>query len=56
MNERLEELQLSTGAANLTEVIARSLAVYDALWRAKQQGASITITSQDGKARELTLL
>ena len=56
MNERLEELQLSTGAANLTEVIARSLAVYDALWIVKMQGATVTITSLDGKVSELTLL
>ena len=56
MNDRLEELQRSTGAANLTEVIARSLAVYDALWKAKRQGATVTITARDGKARELTLL
>lgn len=56
MNDRLVELQESTGAANLTEVIARSLAVYDALWKAKRRGATVTITARDGKPRELTLL
>ena len=56
MSDRLEELQRSTGAANLTEVIARSLAVYDALWKAKRRGATVTITARDGKPRELTLL
>ena len=43
MNDRLEELQRSTGAANLTEVIARSLAVYDALWKAKLRGERVVI-------------
>ena len=56
VNDRLVELQQSTGAANLTEVIARSLAVYDALWKAKRGGATVTITARDGKPRELTLL
>lgn len=56
VSDRLESLQRSTGALSLTEVVARALAVYEALWKAKRRGDSVTITSRDGKERELFLM
>jgi hypothetical protein len=56
VSDRLENLQQATGAASLTEVIARSLAVYEALWSAKDEGSTITITPQGGDPRDLWLI
>jgi hypothetical protein len=52
---RIEELQHETGAQTLTEVVSKSLAVYDYLWTQKQSGAKVLIQDSEG-IRELVLL
>ena len=52
---RIEELQHETGAQTLTEVVSKSLAVYDFLWTQKQSGAKVLIQDSEG-TRELVLL
>jgi hypothetical protein len=60
VRERLENLRDQTEADSLTEVIRRSLAVYDYLWGEKSKGGKILIRTadKDGKPeeRELVLL
>ena len=50
-----EQLQHETGAQTLTEVVSKSLAVYDFLWTQKQSGAKVLIQDSEG-TRELVLL
>ena len=52
---RIEDLQHETGAQTLTEVISKSLAVYDFLWTQKKDGAKLLIQDSKG-TRELILL
>lgn len=52
---RIEELQHETGAQTLTEVVSKSLAVYDFLWARKKSGAKLLIQDSEG-TRELVLL
>jgi len=52
---RIEDLQHETGAQTLTEVVSRSLAVYDFLWTQKKGGAKLLIQDSKG-TRELILL
>jgi hypothetical protein len=52
---RIEDLQHETGAQTLTEVVSRSLAVYDFLWTQKKAGAKMLIQDSKG-TRELILL
>lgn len=52
---RIEDLQHETGAQTLTEVVSRSLAVYDFLWTQKKDGAKLLIQDSKG-TRELVLL
>ncbi len=52
---RIEELQHETGAQTLTEVVSKSLAVYDFLWTRKKAGAKVLIQDSEG-TRELVLL
>ena len=52
---RMELLRDNTGAHSLTEVISRSIAVYDFLWNQKKEGAKIMIQDSDG-IRELVIL
>ena len=51
----MELLRDQTGAHSLTEVISRSLAVYDFLWAQKKAGAKLVIQDSEG-VRELVLL
>lgn len=51
----MELLRDETDARSLTEVIIRSLAVYDYLWTQKKAGGKLLIQDSDGM-RELVLL
>ncbi len=51
----MEVLRDETGALSLTELVGKSLAVYDYLWTQKKGGAKLIIEDSDGK-RELVLL
>lgn len=51
----MEQLRDETGAHSLTEVISRSLAVYDFIWTQKKAGAKVIIEDNEGR-RELVLL
>ena len=51
----MEELRDETGAHSLTELISRSLAVYDYLWEQKKAGGKLLIQDSDG-AREVVIL
>lgn len=55
VRERLESLCVETGADSLTEVIRRSLAVYDYLWAEKSNGAKLIVKS-DNDEKEVVLL
>lgn len=55
VRDRMEELRDETGAHSLTEVISRSLAVYDFLWTQKKAGAKLLVQDSEGM-RELVLL
>jgi hypothetical protein len=57
VRERLEQLRLRTKAESLTEVIRRSLAVYETLWVCKEEGQSVWIVERgEERKRELLLL
>ena len=51
----MEILRDETGAHSLTEVISKSLAVYDFLWTQKKAGGKLMIQDSDGM-RELVIL
>ena len=51
----MEEIRDETGAHSLTEVISRSLAVYDFLWEQKKAGGKLIIRGIEGD-REVVIL
>lgn len=51
----MESLRDETGAYSLTEIVSKSLAVYDFLWTQKKSGAKLLIQDNEG-TRELILL
>lgn len=51
----MEALRDLSGADTLTEVIRRSLAVYDALLRYSQKGATVVVRAADGTEQVLIL-
>jgi len=51
----MEVLKDETDAHSLTEVISRSLAIYDFLWTQKKAGGKLLIQDSEGM-RELVLL
>lgn len=53
---QLEALRDITHADSMSEVIRRSLAVYDFLWREKNKGATLILQSDDGEKKQLELL
>lgn len=55
VHERLKRLLVLSGAENLTEVIRRSLAVYETLLQSVAGGCAIVIRMADGAERELVL-
>lgn len=55
VRKRLELLRDETDANSLTEVVSKSLAVYDYLWEQKKVGAKLLIQDSEG-VRELVLL
>lgn len=54
--KQLEALRTQTAADSLTEVVRRSLAVYDFLWEQKVQGAEIIIRTKNGGEKVFVLL
>ena len=53
---RLDDLQERTQAASLTEVIRRSLALYNLVVDLQQEGGRITLHRKDGTAETLAVL
>lgn len=51
VRERLSSLQQRSEADSLTEVIRRSLALYDLLLAARDNGEEIIIRSRDGEKK-----
>ncbi len=51
----MEVLRDETDAHSLTEVISRSLAIYDFLWTQKKGGGKLLIQDSEG-TRELVIL
>lgn len=49
-------LQHETEADSMTEVIRRSLAVYEMLWNAQQEGETVLLRDTDGNEREVVLI
>lgn len=54
--DRLAQLRDLTDADSLTEVVRRSLAVYDYLWSQKVNGGTTLIQMVDGETKEVVLL
>ena len=52
---RMELLRDETGAHSLTEVISRSLAIYDYLWEQKKAGGKLLIQDSEG-TREVVII
>lgn len=55
VRKQLEQLRTKTHADSLAEVIRRSLVVYDYLWSAKENGATVLLKDDTGM-RELFLM
>jgi hypothetical protein len=55
VRKRLEQLQLRSEADSMVEVIRRALAVYEVLWEAKDDGASVVVRYDDGREKEVIL-
>ena len=51
----MEQLRDETGAHSLTEVVSKSLAVYDYIWAQKKDGAKILIQDSEG-TQEIVIL
>jgi hypothetical protein len=56
VRDRLEELRDITQADSLSEVIRKSLAVYDLLSAERANGAKTYLRYKDGTERELVIL
>ena len=56
VREQLEGLRDKTNADSLAEVVRRSLAVYDFLWKQREKGAEIVVRGPDRIDREIVLL
>lgn len=56
VRDRLETLQERSGAATMTEVIRRALAVYEVVLQASEDGERVVVQSREGKERQLVLL
>ena len=54
--KKLKSLMKMSGADNMTDVIRRSLAVYEHLWIAKKAGARVLIRKDDEAEADLFLL
>ncbi len=54
--ESIESLKERSGATTLTEVVKRSLALYDMILACSQSGGKIIIQSPDGEKETLKLL
>ena len=56
VRERLERLRESTGAESLTEVIRRSLSVYETLIEISDSSLEIVVKDKDGEMRPMLLI
>lgn len=56
VRERLERLRESTGAESLTEVIRRSLSVYETLIEISDSSQEIVVKDKDGEMRPMLLI
>jgi hypothetical protein len=56
IHQRMRILRDDTMADSLTEVVRRSLAVYEFLWKYSSEGATVLIETQDGKRLIVPLL
>jgi hypothetical protein len=55
VRQRLESLQARSEADSMVEVIRRALAVYEVLWEAKDEGASVIVRTKGGEEKEVIL-
>ena len=55
VRSRMDALCSETSAETITELIRRSLAVYDYLWTQKKSGAKLIVQDENGQ-REIVLL
>jgi hypothetical protein len=53
---RLEDLQEASGAESMTEVIRRSLALYELAWDLDKKGGHVIFKHADGSEERLALL
>ncbi|MBA7573425.1 hypothetical protein ES708_15222 [subsurface metagenome] len=53
---KIENLQRETGAKTMTEVISKSVAIYDYIWTKKKSGAKVLIQSKNKKLKEMVIL
>lgn len=56
VREQLERLRDTSGADSITEVVRRSLAVYEAMLTASRDGRVVIVRDKDGTERELLLV
>lgn len=57
VRERLEHLRDATEAESLAEVIRRSLAIYETLWRVeREEGAKVIVRYPQGDERDLLII
>jgi len=54
--ERLESLRVDTDAASMSEVVRRSLALYEFVCRRRECGDTLVIRASDGAETNLELL
>lgn len=53
---QLEGLQARTGADSMSEVIRRSLALYDCAWGVQESGGSVIVENRDGTREKVILV
>ncbi len=56
VHERMEKLCEATEADSITDLIRRSLAIYDYLWSHKKAGSDLIIREKDGKEQAIVFL
>ncbi len=56
VRNRMEGLVDETNVESITELIRRSIAVYDFLWEQKKSGAKLIVEDESGGQRELVIL
>lgn len=56
VKERIEHVRERTGAASITEVLRRSLRLYDEITERSAKGASVVLELPDGTRERLVIL